>query len=221
MTSTTGTSFQPRRAAAIIARGLMISGVIYMVAGGTIQGMLIESTLESGNTQHDHGDHDRPHDSGTVAEDPALRGRFDVLRRQSSNSCGLQPQRLDAVNEERLQGSCCGQMVFHSYQEQITGLKQYADYEIIPPDPYNVSVAWAGEMVQYAEETELAEEQQAVYDKAKELSHEGGPCCCRCWHWYAYGGLGEKLIVEYDFSAEQIAEVWGLSDACGGNHAHA
>jgi len=31
-----------------------------------------------------------------------------------------------------------------------------------------------------------------------------------------YEGLAKKLMIEEGFSAEQIAEVWDLSDACGG-----
>lgn len=161
------------------------------------------------------------YDNDMTAENAALRAQFNTLSTAGSNVCGAQPENLDAfVDGERMQGSCCAPMSFHSYKEQITGLEQYADYELIPSDPYNVSVTWAKEMIAYNEETTLNAEQQAVYDEATELSHEGGPCCCVCWHWYAYAGLGKKLIVEHDFTAEQVAELWDLSDACGGSHTH-
>lgn len=111
-------------------------------------------------------------------------------------------------------------MNMHNYEEQIEGLKAYSNYDIVPKDPYDIPVTWAREMIEYGEQTTLNTEQQAVYDEAVNLSHEGGPCCCVCWHWYAYEGLAKHLIVNENFSAEQIAEIWDLSDACGGEDHH-
>lgn len=151
----------------------------------------------------------------------ALAARFEYLSGQGSNSCGGGKGIVDSLSAEgRMQGSCCGAMSLHSYREQVEGLTKYTDYDSIPPDPYDVSVAWAQEMIAYSEATTLTQEQQAVYDAAVEMSHEGGPCCCKCWHWYAYEGLAKQLIISEGFTAEQIAEVWDLSDACGGEHAH-
>lgn len=152
----------------------------------------------------------------------ALATQFEDLRSQTSNSCGGGKAAVYGLPEDgRLQGSCCGPMDMHSYEEQITGLQEkYGEYEIIPPDPYDVSVAWAKEMIEYSDNTVLTAEQQAVYDRAVELSSEGGPCCCVCWHWYSYEGLAKHLIVGGGFSAEQIAEIWDLSDACGGGEEH-
>ena len=63
-----------------------------------------------------------------------------------------------------------------------------------------------------------------IYEEAKKMSHEGGPCCCgsdkldeSCWRWKVYGGLAKVLITEYNFNAEQIAEIWDISDGCGGD----
>ena len=198
--------------AAIVAGGVLLTGLLYATTAGSLPGT------------HDHDDHTHDRDdTRTVSGDMTLRDRFEMLRTQSTNACGAQPQHLTNIPDgQRMQGSCCSAMKFHSYEEQIAGLEaNYSDYEIIPSDPYNVSVKWAKQMIEYGEDTELTPEQQAVYDEATEISHEGGPCCCVCWHWYAYGGLGKKLIVEYDFSAEQVAQVWDLSDACGGDHSHA
>lgn len=151
----------------------------------------------------------------------ALAARFEYLSQQGTNSCGGGKDVVTTLSSEgRMQGSCCGPMSLHSYEEQVDGLKKYADYDIIPPDPYDVPVAWAKEMIAYNEQTTLTPDQQALYDKAVEMSHEKGPCCCKCWHWYAYEGLAKKLIITEAFTAEQIAEVWDLSDACGGEHAH-
>ena len=196
--------------AALIAGGILFTGLLYASTGGSLPSLPIGDSRDS-------------YDTRTVSGDMTLQDQFDVLRTKSTNACGAQPQHLDNIPDgQRMQGSCCSKMVFHSYEEQIAGLAaNYSDYEIIPSDPYNVSVRWAKQMIEYGEDTELTAEQQAIYDEATEISHEGGPCCCVCWHWYAYGVLGEKLIVEYDFTAEQIAHVWDLSDACGGNLSHA
>lgn len=154
-----------------------------------------------------------------LAED-ALAARFEYLSQQGTNACGGGKDIVKTLSgEARMQGACCGAMVLHSYEEQIEGLKKYADYEIIPSDPYDVPVAWADEMIEYNDKTTLTAEQQALYDEAVEMSREG-PCCCKCWHWYAYEGLAKKLIIEQNFTAEQIAELWDLSNACGGEHAH-
>lgn len=196
----------------LAAVGLVFAGLLYAATAGSLPGT------------HDHDDHVHDHgDTNTVTGEMTLRDRFDVLRTKSTNACGAQPQHLtDVPDGQRMQGSCCSQMVFHSYKEQIAGLNEhYSDYDIIPSDPYNVSVKWAKQMIEYNEATELTEEQQAVYDEAAEISHEGGPCCCKCWHWYAYAGLGKKLIIDHGFTAEQVAQVWELSDACGGSHSHA
>ena len=143
--------------------------------------------------------------------------KFAVLSVAKTNSCGGGAAVVNNMPDDgRIQGSCCTKMNLHKYEEQIEGLKKYSDYEIIPKDPYDVSVIWAREMIEYNEQTQLTSEQQIVYDKAVKVSNEGGPCCCVCWHWYAYEGLAKKLIIEYDFTAEQIAEIWDLSDACGG-----
>lgn len=152
----------------------------------------------------------------------ALAAQFEDLSIKTTNSCGGGKQAVYALSEDgRLQGSCCEAMDAHSYEEQITGLKEtYSEYDIIPPDPYDVSVAWARQMIEYSDQTTLTSEQQALYDEAVELSDEGGPCCCVCWHWYAYEGLAKHLIINESFSAEQIAEIWDMSDACGGGSEH-
>ena len=67
---------------------------------------------------------------------------------------------------------------------------------------------------------QLAPEEQRAYDYAMENSHEKGPCCCKCWRWYVYGGLAKHLIRDYNFTGEQITDVWNLSDGCGGDNEH-
>ena len=147
-----------------------------------------------------------------------LEEKFAVLSKANTNSCG---GTFDYVNskspDQRIQGSCCGPMNVHRYIEQIKELKKYSKYKIIPSDPYDVSVSSAQKLLDYQKNIILTPARQSIYDEAAELSHEGGPCCCKCWHWYAYEGLAKYLIVEEKFTAEQIAEVWDISDACGGD----
>ena len=148
--------------------------------------------------------------------------KFNYLVRQTSNSCGLARQVvLGYPNTQRIQGSCCNKMDHHAYLEQIEALKKYKDISIIPPDPYDISAEKAKQLFKYLEEIELTSDQQTIYNEAMKISNEGGPCCCKCWHWDAYEGLAKKLIVDYGWNSEQIAELWDFSDACGGSgHEH-
>ena len=151
----------------------------------------------------------------------ASAAHFEELSNQTTNSCGGGKSAVYGLPESgRMQGSCCGAMDRHSYEEQLVGLKKYAEYESIPVNPYDVPVEWAKATIEYSEQAQLSPEQQTVYDEAMEMSEEGGPCCCVCWHWYAYEGLAKQLIINENFTAEQIAEVWELSDACGGESEH-
>ncbi|HLC55012.1 MAG TPA: hypothetical protein VJJ75_00605 [Candidatus Nanoarchaeia archaeon] len=151
----------------------------------------------------------------------ALEARFAVLSAASSNQCGAMPDAIMGTKQGRIQGSCCSPMDFHSYQEQVEGLKKYASWEIIPEDPYDISVEHAQKLLLYQKNIQLTPEQQKVYDSAVQMSHEKGPCCCKCWHWYAYEGLAKYLITKEGFTSDQIAELWDLSDACGGKgHGH-
>ena len=146
-----------------------------------------------------------------------LESKFVLLSKTNSNSCGGTFNYVDSMpDNSRIQGSCCSPMNFHRYSEQIKGLKKYAEYKKIPPDPYDVSVSLAKELLNYQKNIILTDKQQSIYDEAISLSDEG-PCCCKCWHWYAYEGLAKYLIVEEGFTAQQIAEVWDLSEACGGS----
>ena len=119
----------------------------------------------------------------------------------------------------RLQGSCCSPMSFHRYSEQVKGLKEFRNIPQIPQDPYDIQAKLAKELLSHYENG-LTPEQQKAYDYAMENSHEKGPCCCKCWRWYVYGGLGKILIQKYKFTGEQLTKVWNLSDGCGGEADH-
>lgn len=125
-------------------------------------------------------------------------------------------------DDARIQGSCCSRMDMHKYQEQVEGLKKYADIPQIPADPYDVPVSLAKQLFEYQRTIQLTSDQQAIYDEAAKLSENGGPCCCKCWRWNAFEGQAKYLITELDWSAEQVAELWDLEDGCGGaGHEHA
>ncbi|HLC39678.1 MAG TPA: hypothetical protein VJJ76_02240 [archaeon] len=127
------------------------------------------------------------------------------------------PERIYSMSDdELLQGSCCDEMVLHRYEEQIEGLKKYSHISAIPSDPYNISVNQAKELLNFDKNIVLTPLEQETYNEAMKMSDEGGPCCCMCWRWYVYEGLAKYLIREYKFNAQQVAEVWNLSDGCGG-----
>jgi len=119
-------------------------------------------------------------------------------------------------DQERIHGSCCGPMVLHRYEEQIEGLKKYSNIPQIPKDPYDIEIKLAKELLNYQQNIKLTQEQQNIYNEAMTKSQEGGPCCCKCWRWYVYEGLAKYLIVNHNFTAKQIAELWDMSDGCGG-----
>lgn len=145
-----------------------------------------------------------------------LEVKFMSLSSAKSNQCSGPGFINGKSDEEYLQGSCCSAMDFHRYEEQIEGLKKYSNIDKIPKDPYDIPVSLAKELLEYQKNIKLNAEQQDIYDGAMKMSHEGGPCCCKCWRWYAFEGLAKYLITEHNFNSEQIADVWDLEDGCGG-----
>lgn len=161
-----------------------------------------------------------PTNSGGV--DEALAARFDYLSKKGNSSCALSVSSMP--DEARLQGSCCSPMTLHRYSEQVKGLKQFKavagqNIDKIPDDPYDIGVGLAKELESYYD-TKLTPEEQKHYDYAMQNSSEKGPCCCPCWRWGVYGGLGKYLIKNHGFTGEQVTQVWNLSDGCGGDEEH-
>lgn len=152
--------------------------------------------------------------------------KFEYLTANRNSACYGISTVMKMPDDNTIMGSCCGPMILHTYKEQLQILEEkHVDMGIIPKDPYNISVNWAKEMIIAFKTIQLSSDQQKIYEDAKILSHERGPCCCgsdkldeTCWRWKVYGGLAKKLITEYDFDAEQIAHVWDISDGCGGDH---
>ena len=145
-----------------------------------------------------------------------LKSKFALLSSAKTNFCAKADFIASKSDDERLQGSCCSKMDFHRYTEQVEGLKKYSNIKQIPSDPYDIPVPLAKELLEYKKTIKLTSEQQAIYDEAMQMSHEHGPCCCKCWRWDAFEGLAKYLITEHNFNAQQIAEVWDLADGCGG-----
>ena len=159
---------------------------------------------------------------GPAAEGDLPAERFEYLSQNGNSNCSraFMESIASMPPTMRLQGSCCGPMSEHRYREQVDGLEKYMDIALVPADPYDIPAGIAQQAVAWFA-VELSAEEQAAYDYAMENSGEKGPCCCQCWRWQVYGGLAKYLIRERDFTGEQVAELWDLSDGCGGDdHVH-
>ena len=153
-----------------------------------------------------------------LADEPqALDARFEFLSNHGNSTCSA--VFTDSISKmpvtARLQGSCCSPMDRHRYGEQVQGLTKYSAIPEIPPDPYDIAAGIAQKALRYYDLT-LSPDEEKAYQYAMQNSDEKGPCCCQCWRWRVYGGLGKFLIREHRFTGGQLVEVWNLSDGCGG-----
>lgn len=153
--------------------------------------------------------------------DPVLAARFDYLSKNGNSACSsaFKDSITAMADGARLQGSCCSPMSPHRYIEQVEGLKKYASISEIPPDPYDIQAGLAKKLMSHYDD-QLTPDEQKAYDYAMQNSDEKGPCCCKCWRWFVYGGLGKYLIKEKGFTGQQLTEIWNLSDGCGGDNDH-
>ena len=165
------------------------------------------------------------HDIGGVTN-TALAAKFEELSQNGNSSCsGVFKESIVAMPDDaRLKGSCCSPMSIHRYSEQVEGLQKFKSIPSqniaeIPDDPYDIEVSFAKRLISHYD-IELTSEEQVAYDYAMLNSNEKGPCCCKCWRWYVYGGLGKYLVKNHNFTGEQLTEVWNLSDGCGGDEEH-
>lgn len=162
------------------------------------------------------------HDVSVVAGDPAYASDFSYLSQNGNSNCSklFRESIASMPDDDMIRGSCCGPMNTHVYGEQRRGLAaKYESFKEIPQDPYNVPASLAKRMMPHLSDV-LTSEQQQAYDYAMRNSNNKGPCCCQCWRWSFYGGLGKYLVETYGFTGEQIAEVWNFSDGCGGGEDH-
>lgn len=163
---------------------------------------------------------------GSSIANTVLAAKFENLSQNGNSSCsaGFKDSITDMPKGQHLKGSCCSPMSIHRYSEQVEGLEQFKsiagqDIELIPDDPYDIEAGLAQELIGYYD-LELTPKEQEAYDYAMLNSSEKGPCCCKCWRWYVYGGLGKYLVKNHNFTGEQLTELWNLSDGCGGAGDH-
>ncbi len=168
---------------------------------------------------------EQPKQSGHLAN-TALAAKFEELSQNGSSSCSgtFKESILAMPDSARLQGSCCSPMSIHRYSEQVEGLQIFKSVPSqniteIPDDPYDIEAGLAKRLILYYD-IKLTPEEQAAYDYAMLNSSEKGPCCCKCWRWYVYGGLAKFLIQNHGFTGEQTTELWNFSDGCGGDSEH-
>lgn len=181
---------------------------------------LVALAFFAGSTLMSQLDQENLAEKSNNRKDP-LYEKFELLSSKGNSQCSVvfKDSIVSMADDIRLQGSCCSPMNWHRYEEQIEGLKKFKDISEIPSDPYDLDAKLAKMLLTHYDD-QLTLEQQQEYDYAMTNSHEKGPCCCKCWRWYVYGGLGKLLIRQYGFTGEQVTEVWNLSDGCGGEGDH-
>ena len=96
-----------------------------------------------------HSSEQPSHLSAFVSQ--ALEEKFNYLSRSGNSACSaaFRNSISSMPDTERLRGSCCSAMNLHRYGEQVDGLKKYSDIQEIPPDPYDVEVGLAKNIIGY------------------------------------------------------------------------
>ncbi|MBS3074752.1 hypothetical protein J4447_04875 [Candidatus Pacearchaeota archaeon] len=131
-------------------------------------------------------------------------------------SCVAGGAQLQSIDGLYLSGQCCGALMdTKERHESLEKLQAYKDIPDVPLDPFHTPIEIAKKWIDYDKNTILNSEEQRIYDEAMKMSKEGGPCCCKCWHWYVNEGIAKKMIKDYNYSAQQIANYWDVSDICG------
>jgi hypothetical protein len=150
-------------------------------------------------------------------DETAFKSRFEFLSQHGNVECSSKFETSIAAmpRDARLQGSCCAPMDEIRYRQQIDGLRKYSDISEVPPDPYDIPAPLAHKLMgDYT--LALNKEEQAAYDYAMERSDMEGPCCCECWRWKVYGGLGKYLIRTRHYTGQQLVDLWNVGQGCGG-----
>ena len=148
---------------------------------------------------------------------PALKKQFEFLSNNGNVECSAKFEAAIATMpaDARLQGSCCAPMDEARYFQQIKGIRKYADISEVPPDPYDIPAGMAQKLMPYYN-LHLNRAEKIAYDYAMAHSDMQGPCCCKCWRWRMYGGLGKFLIHEHQFTGQQLVDLWNIAQGCGG-----
>jgi len=114
-----------------------------------------------------------------------------------------------------LGGQCCSTMTdLTDYKRELANLQQYKDSPDIILDPMHTPIPLSKKGIDYDNATTLNAQDQAVMDQAMAISKEK-PCCCKCWHYFVNEGIAKKMIQEYHYTAQQVANFWDNSDICG------
>ena len=147
----------------------------------------------------------------------AIKNRFEYLSQHGNVECSVQFENSIKImsSDAKLEGSCCAPMDETRYRQQLDGLKKYSDIAEVPPDPYDIPAPLAYKLMGYYT-LALNKEEQAAYDYAMEHSDMQGPCCCKCWRWKVYGGLGKYLIHTRHYTGQQLTDLWNVGQGCGG-----
>lgn len=147
----------------------------------------------------------------------ALKSRFEYLSQHGNVECSVQFEKSIAgiPADVKLRGSCCAPMDEARYRQQIEGLEKYSDIAEVPPDPYDIPAPLAYKLMGYYD-LALNKEEQGAYDYAMDHSDMQGPCCCKCWRWKVYGGLGKYLIRVHHYTGQQVTDLWNVGQGCGG-----
>ena len=150
-------------------------------------------------------------------DEAALKSRFEFRSQHGNVECSttFEASIATMAPDAKLQGSCCAPMDEARYRQQIDGLKKYSEIVEVPPDPYDISAPLAHKLIGYSM-LALNKEEQSAYDYAMEHSDMQGPCCCQCWRWKVYGGLGKYLIRVHRYTAQQLVDLWNVGQGCGG-----
>jgi hypothetical protein len=129
-------------------------------------------------------------------------------------SCVAGGSNLSTTTGMFLGGQCCGPMKdLAAYNKELQNLQQYKNIPDVPMNPYKTPVALAKKWIDYDNTTTLTPAEQMTMDQAMKMS-KGGPCCCKCWHYFVNEGIAKKMIKDYHYSAEQIANYWDTSSIC-------
>jgi hypothetical protein len=150
-------------------------------------------------------------------DDASLKNRFEYLSQHGNVECSAEFEASISTMppDAKLRGSCCAPMDEARYRQQIDGLRNYSEIAEVPPDPYDISAPLAHKLMgDY--DLALNKEDQAAYDYAMQHSDMEGPCCCKCWRWKVYGGLGKLLIRVHHYTGQQLVDLWNVGQGCGG-----
>lgn len=196
-------------------RRLLLTAATVVVLAGGVPALVLTGALQSPTTT-------RPGSAPSSIPAMAPAGssvKFADLSRQHSNRCGLQAAEIRAhPDRQRLQGSCCSPMDEPSYQAQVAALRRYAAIPEIPTDPYDIPAGLVKELLHDRAAITLSPAQATTYRQAMQRTPEQGPCCCHCWRWDAFEGLGKFLIARKGWSAPELARLIAALDGCGGRH---